>query len=325
MLDSIDFVKLSGSGNDFVCLDNRNGRYDAVLDDARRAGQFARELCHRGTGVGADGVIVAGDPTADESADIAARFFEADGSEAELCGNGTACFAHWVISEGFVGTCEVRVLTPAGIVQARNCDPPYVRVCIPSPRDIRRDVAVRADGRRWLCDTVVVGIPHAITYVDDVDALEVSHWGPALRWHERFAPKGTNVNFVQVLGPGRIRLRTFEYGVEGETLACGTGSAAAAILTALRFGWREHGTDENPIRIEARSGDVLRVSFAAGDDGAIDDVCLSTVVRFVYTGTLHPSLAARALGQAPAATAAADPVPQPDAPHTQREEVRGER
>jgi diaminopimelate epimerase len=295
MKDPIEFAKLSGSGNDFVCIDNRDGGLDEVVTSPDAAGHFAREVCHRGTGVGADGIIFACTPELEGVSEIEARFFEADGSEAELCGNGTGCFVHWATAEGMVPPKEIRILTPAGIVRGQNSDGDYARVCIPSPEQTMWDLELTAAGRTLTCDYAVAGIPHVVTYVDDVRDVDVVHLGAALRHHERFAPRGANANFVQVLEPGRLAVRTFEFGVEAETLACGTGSAAAAILTALRERWPdEYLSGRRPVLIRARSGDTLRVYFTAHEDGSVTDVCLETVVRFVYVGRVHPDLAARA-------------------------------
>lgn len=294
MIELIEFSKLSGSGNDFICVDNRDGRYDEILESPQRVGHFARELCHRGTGVGADGVIFAIESEVPEFADVGARFLEADGTEADLCGNGTGCFTKWAIEEGFLPDGELRILTPAGVIRSQVADPPYIRVCIPEPREITRDIPLHVEDCTWVCDFVRVGIGHCVTFVDDIDAVDVAHWGRALRHHPYFAPEGANANFVQVLGEGEIALRTFEYGVEGETLACGTGSAASAILSALRLEWPEESFTQRPIRVRARSGDTLRICFARRD-GRITDVCLETVVRYVYRGTVHPCLLARAI------------------------------
>lgn len=292
-MDSIEFAKLSGSGNDFICLDNRDGQFEDMLSNADRVGHFARSLCHRGVGVGADGLIFACRVDGEDEADIAARFFEADGSQAELCGNGTACFGHWAITRGWVDDGETRIMTSAGVVLATRRDGQYVRVCIPTPGDIQRNFELSAAGRVWLCDFAATGVPHVVTYIDDIDKAEMDRWGPALRAHPKFAPRGANANFVQVLSPGKIAIRTWEFGVEGETLSCGTGSAAAAILSALRFDWPEgRSNGERPVLVSARSGDVLRVYFTITDDGAAEDVCLETVVRFLYRGTVHPDLTA---------------------------------
>jgi len=288
----IEFAKLSGSGNDFVCIDNRHGRFDALLADGPRIGHFARLLCRRSMGIGADGVILACRPEIEEVADLGARFFEADGSEAALCGNGTACFTRWAFDGGFVANSSIRILTPAGVVVAERGSGAYIVVCIPAPQDMRRGLCVNVDGFPMACDYVVTGVPHLVTYVDDVGAIDMARLGPALRHHRRFQPAGVNANFVQVLGEGELAVRTWEFGVEGETLACGTGSAAAAILTALRNDWpKEYRSHKKPILVHARSGDLLRVYFTQLDNGTITDVCLETVVRFLFRGTISRELA----------------------------------
>ncbi len=294
--EPIEFAKLSGSGNDHICLDNRDGRFDPILADPSRIAWFVSSLCHRGTGVGADGVIFAAQAHVGPHADIAARFFDADGSEAELCGNGTGCFVRWAFSRGWVPAGQTKVLTPAGVVLGQCVDDRYVRVCVTLPEDLRRDLTIRAGGRDFSCDYVITGVPHVVTYVDDVNEVDVARFGPALRRHELFQPRGANANFVQVLGEGEIALRTFEFGVEGETLACGTGSASAALLTALRHGWGPPYTNgQEYVQVHVRSGDVIKVLFAIDAIGQVTDFCIETHVRFVYTGTVHPDLAVRAL------------------------------
>ncbi len=298
MNEKIEFWKLSGSGNDFICIDNLDGRFDELLGDSRKAGHFVRTLCRRGHGVGADGVIFAAAPEIKEFADLAARFLEADGSECELCGNGTGCFTRFVIASGFVPDREIKILTPAGVVLARNVEDNYVRVCIPSPESHRTDLRIDAGGRVFRCDYCVVGVPHLITYVDDIERVDVDMWGSALRHHHDFQPRGVNVNFVQVLGEGEIAVRTFEFGVETETLACGTGSSASAIETAMRLGWGgEIRAGREPVVVHVRSRDVLRVYFTLRDEGEVTDVCLETVVSAILRGRLHRDFIAEALGE----------------------------
>ena len=138
MRKSIRFSKLSGCGNDFVCLDSRANEFADLLADEGAVGQLARWLCRRGLSVGADGVIFAVPCGIEGVADIQARFFEADGSEAELCGNGVGCFTSWLLANGWVEREELRILTPAGVVRGARIEPPYTRVCIPLPEQIRR-------------------------------------------------------------------------------------------------------------------------------------------------------------------------------------------
>jgi len=297
MREPIEFDKLSGSGNDFVCIDNRDGAYDGLLSSAPDVGRFAAALCHRGLGVGADGVIFAVRPSDSRAADVAVRFFEPDGSEVELCGNGTACFARWVVDSGWVACGTVHIETPSGIAHGHMEADGYVRACIPHPHSIETDIAVTTGERSWTMDFAVTGVPHAVVFVDDVEALDVVRWGRAIRHHERFGPRGVNVNFTQVLGVGQLAVRTFEFGVEDETLACGTGCATAALLSVRRFGWPQtYLTEVAPIEVRVHSGDTLRLHFLVREDETVERACLETVVRPLYHGTLGPALLARALG-----------------------------
>jgi len=293
MLSSTEFFKLSASGNDFICIENLDGRLDDLMNDPDSIARAARVLCERGRGIGADGVLFACKPDIDGVADIAARIFEPDGSEVELCGNGTACFLHCIITCGLVPPGEVRILTQAGVVRGRNGQGKYIRVCIPLPEDVQTDFNITAAGQKLRCDFVVMGVPHVITYVDDVAAVDVDRLGRAIRHHARFSPRGVNANFVQVIGKGEIALRTFEFGVEAETLACGTGSAAAAILAAKRFDWgTQFTTGEQPVRIRSRGGKILQVYFSLNDAGQVDDLCLESIVELIYRATIGPDLLA---------------------------------
>jgi diaminopimelate epimerase len=313
----IEFVKLSGSGNDFVCIDNRGGRFDPLLETPSRIGTFARALCSRGMGVGADGVIFACRVEDGVDADIAARFLEADGSEAELCGNGTAVFVRWAVANQWFGPpaqeppgadplnafgngatdAEIRVLTQAGIVRGKPVDGLYIRVCIPLPHDMRLAQEIKLARRVWQYDYVVTGVPHAVAQVSDVDRADVAKWGPAFRHNGHFQPRGVNANFVQVLGEGRLAIRTFEFGVEAETLACGTGCAAAAILSTIRQNWpAAYRQGDEPVLLRTHGGDVLRVYFKLQADNSVTDLCLDTIVRYAFGGTLHPQLIESAMG-----------------------------
>lgn len=289
---NIEFAKLSGSGNDFICIDNRDGRLNDLLGPGRAA-HAARVLCRRGLAVGADGLIIAEPAEEGIAADIGVRFYEPDGSEAELCGNGTACFVRWVTANGWCPDREIRILSQAGLVHGKNVDAQYVQVCIPSPLNVQHDFLVQALGQSYTCDFAITGVPHVITYVEDVSKVPVETLGAALRHHSRFHPRGANANFVQVIEPGKLALRTFEFGVEHETLACGTGAAAAAILTGVRFDWpAKFVTGQEPVLVQTRGGDVMRIYFTRQADGSITDVCLQTRVRYVYLGRLGPDMLA---------------------------------
>ena len=286
MSQPIQFSKLSGSGNDFVCISNLDGRFDPMLNDAAKIDRFARAICRRGLGVGADGLIFASPSEIEGVADVSASFFEPDGSEAELCGNGTACFVKFLIDEGHCENREIRILTPAGVVLGRPLDGGYVRACIPMPTDFKQGLELQVDDQLLDCDFAITGVPHLVAYVDDVEQVDMPYMGPQIRYHAQFQPRGTNANFVQVLAPGKLAVRTWEFGVEGETLACGTGSATAAITAARRFNWpAEYTRGEKPIEIRVRSGDVLRVWVTQAGDQVVD-LCLDSRVRPVFRGTL---------------------------------------
>ncbi|MDP6636463.1 MAG: diaminopimelate epimerase [Phycisphaerae bacterium] len=297
MDNEVRFSKWSGSGNDFLCMDNRDGRFDEILVSQERLAHFTRTLCRRGLGVGADGIVFAVEPEIEGVADIAAKFLEMDGTESTLCGNGTACFVRWAVGQGIVSDGEVSVLTAAGVVLGQNLDDGYTRVCIPLPEEKQTHMNIQVDGELVECDYIVTGCEHLVVYVDDADTAPVGRLGPLLRHHECFPqPRGVNVNFVQVLGEGELAIRTYEYGVEAETLACGTGSASAAILAAGRFDWgAEYTSNDRPVRLRTRSGDVLRVYVGIDENDTVTDLCLETLVRCSYSATLCPDLAKLAL------------------------------
>lgn len=294
MPGNISFSKLAAGGNDFICLDNTTGEFDVALRPENLPG-FARGLCRRGLAVGADGVIVACDLGSGSGIDIVVRFLEPDGSEAELCGNGTACFTLWAIENGVVSGPEVKILTAAGTALARVVDVERgrVRVCVPNPRDLQLGVELEIKGERWQLDCIQTGVPHAIAFVDCLDHLDVDHWGPGIRHHDYFQPRGVNANFVQTLETGHIAVRTFEFGVEAETLACGTGSAAAAIVSAIRFEWPdEYRSGRTPVQVDVRGGETLLVWFVCADGCQVTDVCLETRARPIYSGVCAPEFAA---------------------------------
>ncbi len=289
------FSKLNSAGNDFICINNTTGVYADLLASQESAGAFARLLCRRGLSVGADGLIVANQIDDGDANTIVARFLEPDGSETRLCGNGTACFTYWAITNSLVPGSEVQVITRAGTADGRLTDdrkPTRVRVCIPDPTEIIYDLRITTENRIWRLAKVDIGVPHAIVYVDNLDELNVDHWGCLIRHHPSFAPGGINANFVQILGPGHLAIRTFEFGVESETLACGTGSAAAAIISCLKEKWGEPFHDcQRPVAVTTRSGDTLHIWFKIeADGGAIGDVCMESTVRPVYDATIHPEL-----------------------------------
>jgi diaminopimelate epimerase len=260
---------MSGSGNDFVVIDNRQG---ALREEELPA--FARRICHRRLSVGADGLLLVEDS---EQSDFKWRIFNADGSEAEMCGNGGRCVARFAYLGGAAGK-TMSMETLAGQLKAEVLDE-RVKLQMTSPTDIKLDVELPLKGGRLVVHRVNTGVPHAVHFVEDLDTAGVAAIGREVRFHPTFQPAGTNVNFVSLLNRSRLALRTYERGVEDETLSCGTGSVASALIAF------EKGFVEPPVTAVARSGDVLTIHFEKGGSG-YEGVFLEGDARVIYRGEL---------------------------------------
>ncbi|MCW5557398.1 MAG: diaminopimelate epimerase, partial [Verrucomicrobiae bacterium] len=239
---TLDFVKMTGAGNDFILADNRDGKVHLTREQVAR-------LCHRQFGIGADGLLLLV-PSPDGSADWAWQFWNSDGSDAEMCGNGARCFARYVQRLTGWNRPDMTFATAAGIIRA-TFDGERVTVTLTPPHSLRLRETVPTSQGKLEVSSVNTGVPHLVTFVPDADQAMVQSLGAELRWHDHFKPRGTNVNFAQVLGPGAIRVRTYERGVEGETLACGTGVSASALVAAAQHGF------PSPVRVQVQSGDQL--------------------------------------------------------------------
>ncbi len=261
---------MSGAGNDFVLIDNRAQKFKLGRDQIVA-------LCDRHRGIGADGVIILVPSNSDE-ADWAWQFYNSDGSIGEMCGNGARCFARFV-QKRTGNPHDFTFETGAGIIMA-DFQGENVTVNLTSPTNLRLDLKVALSGGSQTLHFINTGVPHVVLFVEDADQAMVQPLGKEIRWHPEFAPKGTNVNFVQVLGPNHIRVRTFERGVEGETLACGTGVAASALISA-----RVHQFD-SPVRVQVQGGDQLEVSFRLRK-GEFSDVRLTGPADFVFEGKIE--------------------------------------
>jgi diaminopimelate epimerase len=266
----LEFTKMNGAGNDFVLVDNRAGQLKVSTEQIVR-------LCDRHRGVGADGLMLL-KPCASGKADWAWEFYNNDGSIGEMCGNGARCFARYVRRVAG-GQGELTFETVAGVIRAVFLGE-RVQVNLTEPANLRLNESVPLKAGPQVIHSVNTGVPHAVIFVPDADKAMVMEVGPEVRRHAHYAPKGTNVNFVQVLGPGQIRVRTFERGVEGETLACGTGVTASALISA-----RVHGF-QSPVKVQVQGGDTLEVSFAERD-GRFADVRLTGPADFVFEGRVE--------------------------------------
>jgi len=260
---------MNGAGNDFVLIDGR-GQIPALSHN-----QIVR-LCDRHRGIGADGLIILR-PCASGKADWAWEFYNRDGSAGEMCGNGARCFARFVQKRiGAQG--EVIFETKAGIITA-HFHGERVTVNLTDPKDLQLNQEVTLAASVQPIHSLDTGVPHAVLFVPEADKAAVQQLGAEIRHHPDFKPRGTNVNFVQVLEAGRIRVRTFERGVEDETLACGTGVTAAALVTARvhQFG--------SPVKVRVQGGDDLEVSFHENGVG-FKDVRLTGPADFVFEGRI---------------------------------------
>ena len=266
----LEFTKMNGAGNDFVLVDGRDGKLKLSCDQVVR-------LCDRHRGVGADGVVIL-IPCASGKADWAWEFFNSDGSVGEMCGNGARCFGRFIQRRTHTGG-DVTFETLAGVITARFHGA-LVTVNLTPPVDLRLDQRISLASGVQTIHSIDTGVPHAVLFVPDADQAMVLELGPEIRRHPHFAPRGTNVNFVQVLGPGSIRVRTFERGVEGETLACGTGVTASALISARvhRFG--------SPVKIRVQGGDELEVGFVERA-GGFEDVRLTGPAEFAFEGRIE--------------------------------------
>jgi diaminopimelate epimerase len=263
----VRFTKMHGAGNDFIVADNRRGDFPA--DAASIAG-----LCRRRFSVGADGLLLL-EPAPD--ADFAMRYFNADGGEAEMCGNGARCIARFAWRIGAAGR-RMAFRSRSGLHRAEivgDC----VRVSLSPPADIRSGLRLGVGGATVEVLHVNTGVPHVVTFVRDLEAVDVAGLGRALRRHQDLRPAGANVDFVRLDGPGRISVRTYERGVEGETLACGTGVTASALAAHLVEGM------EPPVKVLTAGGAELGVSWRRKGDG-FEDVVLEGDAVLVFDGSL---------------------------------------
>ena len=272
-MDSVRFYKMSGSGNDFIFVDNRDGSFP--YDDPADA---ARLLCRRGVSVGADGLVLiksADDP----SLDFRWRFYNADGSEADMCGNAARCAARLAHTLGISGV-NASFLTGAGVIRAEVLESGRVKLAMTDPKDTELGRTLTISKGRYAYHYSDTGVPHAVLVTDDVTTMDVGSLGSAVRYHEDFAPSGVNANFVRVEDDGTVTIRTYERGVEAETLACGTGAVAAAVTLALA------GEVSPPVNLVPTSGIPLAVHFTKNENN-VTDVYLEGDARLIYTATLH--------------------------------------
>jgi diaminopimelate epimerase len=264
-MELLEFFKISASGNDFVLIDNRDAVVDKKFPDLA---EFARKVCRRRISVGADGLILI---ERSKTCDFSWQFFNADGSTAEMCGNGGRCAARFAYLQGIASE-RMSFETLAGVVRAQ-VKGAKVKLQLTQPTNMKLDYPITLEKSEIFVSSVNTGVPHVILITDNLDRVPVEELGRSVRYHKTFSPSGTNVDFVTVIDKENAKIRTYERGVEGETFACGTGAVAAGVIL------REKGLTGDSVNIWTRGGEVLQVYLN-------DNVYLEGGARVVYRGTL---------------------------------------
>jgi diaminopimelate epimerase len=265
-ISTVSFTKMSGAGNDFIVVNNIKGSFDIDWP------AFAIRYCAPKTGIGVDGVVVL-DKDADTN--FAFRIFNADGSEAEMCGNGARCAAAFAVEHGIAGQ-TMRIKTPAGIIEGR-INGADTAIKMTAPFGLKTGITINVGSRKMTMHIINTGVPHTIILTEYIEDEPVDKLGRIVRYHDHFKPAGTNVDFVQVMPQGHIRVRTYERGVEAETYACGTGAVASAIVCT------ELGKISGPPVHVHMKGGVLKIDFTKRDK-TYRDVWLMGPVMTIFTG-----------------------------------------
>ena len=272
---AVPVVKMSGAGNDFLMIDNR----EKLLKESELAA-LAKAACPRAISAGADGVVLVEPPTK-PGHDYRMRIFNADGSEAEMCGNGSRCIAVFARNIGAARDTQ-RMETLAGTVQASvPADGLSASVQLSQPSKLELKKAVDVLGKPVDLYVMNTGVPHAVQFVSDVSAVDVKKAGACIRYHEVFKPRGANANFVQLMGNNTIKIRTYERGVEDETGACGTGATAASIIAGLIHGY------SSPVKVFVASGVQMQIHFEKTGNDAVARPFLEGPVDTIYKGEFY--------------------------------------
>lgn len=266
MKKTISFYKMVASGNDFVVVDNRK----KIIKNLKA---FTRQVCLLREGAGADGVLAV---EKSKKADFKMRITNKDGSEAEACGNGfriIALFAHKILKYKK----KMRFESLAGMIEAEIKGDGNIRVELTKPRIFRVDSEIKILGRPLNYSFLNTGVPHVVIFVENLKNIDVKKIGKAVREHSKFKPAGANVNFVEIKNNKEINIRTYERGVEDETLACGTGSTASALISVIK------GYAHSPVKVKTSGGETLKIYFE-NNGQSFKKVFLEGKARFVYEG-----------------------------------------
>ncbi|MFH1612368.1 MAG: diaminopimelate epimerase [bacterium] len=261
----INFTKMSGTGNDFIIFDNRK-KIKKLIDAS-----FIKKLCERKRGIGADGIILLEKTKTDE---FKMRIFNPDGNEVEMCGNGARCFVFW-LKKNLLIKDKVSFVTKAGILQAEIKNK-LIKLKMTSPQNIIPEIKLKKDLKVSFVNT---GVPHTVILTNNLQETNVIELGKFVRYHQKFQPNGTNVNFITVKDEHTLYIRTYERGVENETLSCGTGIVASVIISdVLKY-------INSPVKVHTFGGDILKVYFEKEKNTYIN-VYLEGQAEIIYEGQI---------------------------------------
>ncbi len=275
----LEFQKYCGTGNDFIIIDNRN--FQKMI---KTRSDFAKKYCRRGLSIGADGVLFLENSTV---ADFKMALFQPDGSQAEMCGNGARCIAKYAYTNGIANK-EMKFETLAGIIECR-INGEFVSVKLTEPKDLRIDKTIFLEelNETYNYSFINTGVPHTVICLENLENINIKLIGNKIRFNNEFTPAGTNVNFIKINNDNSITIRTYERGVEDETLACGTGSSAAALIASLK------NNIPSPLTVHTRSGEDLIIHFnndaLKSNNFQNINLYLEGIVDKIYDGALTVS------------------------------------
>lgn len=281
-MEKISFIKMSGAGNDFVVINND------TFPGLNLNSSSIKKLCDRRNGIGADGLITIA--SSSKPYDFLMRYYNADGTTGSLCGNGARCAIRFAKFSKIAGNKFVKFLSNDKEYSGSIISEDITKVNFNIPSKFNMDITVSAAGQNIKSSFIDTGSPHVIINIGDVlkDPSDISSFyndlntfpvfklGKEIRYHNDFSPAGANVNFIQIIG-NKVHIRTYERGVEDETLSCGTGSTASALAAHFRYDLK------SPVSLVTRGGDTLTVDFSA-NNGIITALSLTGPVKIVYTG-----------------------------------------
>lgn len=266
-MSKVPFTKYSGCGNDFILVDER------IPHLPKWSPKLVQRLCERGLGIGADGVVLL---EKSATCDVKMRIYNADGSEAEMCGNGLRCLAKFMVDIGF----EMKPYTVETLERKLQIEPLQnaVKASMGAPQKMQWHIQLKVEEALYQAHFLDTGVPHVVIFVDELAPIPVEELGRKIRFHPHFEPKGANANFAKIVSKQAIAIRTYERGVEKETLACGTGATAAAIAAAHVYGLSP------PIAVETKSCDLISIDFSIAPSKGIQNVFQTGPVAKHFSG-----------------------------------------